>query len=88
MNKHYSIKVIGRVQGIGFRYSTYEKFVELGLEGRAENGSERDVLIDVAGPEDKLSQLIDWCHRGPSGARVDSVEVTELSTPFVPLKNG
>jgi len=88
MTKHLSIKVSGKVQGIGFRFSTYEKFVELGLVGRAENGTERDVIIDTEGPEEKLSQLIEWCHQGPTGAKVENVEVTELATPFVPLKSG
>ncbi len=86
MIKHLNIKISGRVQGIGFRWSAYEKFVELGLMGRAENTQDRGVLLDVEGEESSLAQLIDWCHQGPSGAKVENVEVVEMQTPFVPLK--
>lgn len=88
MNKHLQIKVSGKVQGIGFRFSAYEQFVDLGLQGRAENGAERNVIIDVEGPEERLQQLIEWCRKGPSGANVENVEVKEIAEPFVPLKNG
>ncbi len=88
MTKHLNIKISGRVQGVGFRFSAYEKFVDLGLVGRAENTADGAVLIDIEGPEEKLENLIDWCQSGPMGARVENVEVTETAGPFVPLKNG
>lgn len=88
MNKHINIKVTGKVQGVGFRFLTYEKFVDLGLQGRAENNPDRSITIDVEGPEDKLEALIEWCKQGPTDARVENVEVMEVTGPFVPLKNG
>ena len=87
MTKHAQIKISGRVQGVGFRFCAYEKFVELGLVGMAQNTSE-GVLVDAEGPEDKLAALVEWCRQGPSGAKVDKVEVVEMTEPFVPLKNG
>ena len=87
MTKHINIKIIGRVHGVGFRFCTYEKFVELDLIGKAENIAE-GVSVNAEGAEDKLAQLVDWCHHGPTGAQVDKVEVTELAEAFVPLKNG
>ncbi len=88
MNKHINVKVTGKVQGVGFRFCAYEKFVDLGLQGRAENTADRAVLVDAEGQEDKLNELVEWCKQGPMGARVENVEVTEVSGPFVPLKNG
>ncbi len=89
MKKHLHIKISGpRVQGIGFRWSAYEKFVELGLQGKAENGIDGSITINAEGPEEVLAQLIDWCHQGPMGAKIAKVETTELTEPFVPLKNG
>jgi acylphosphatase len=87
MNKHINVKITGTVQGVGFRFSTYEKFVELGLQGKAENTLE-GVLVDAEGPEEKLPQLLEWCKQGPTGARVENIEVIEIAEPFVPLKNG
>lgn len=89
MKKHLNIKIVGpRVQGVGFRWSAYEKFVELELQGRAENGSDNSVIVDVEGQEEKLALLIEWCHQGPVGAKIANVEIIEIAEPFVPLKNG
>ena len=86
MTKHIKVKISGRVQGIGFRFSAYEKFVELGLIGRAENTPDGGLLVDAEGPEERLPALVDWCRQGPVGARVENVEVTDVAEPFVPLK--
>ena len=88
MIKHLHIKVSGLVHGVGFRWSAYEKFVELGLVGKAENIPNGGVLVDTEGPEDKLAGLIEWCKQGPMGAKVSNVEVVEVAEPFVPLKMG
>lgn len=87
MIKHLNIKISGRVQGVGFRFCAYEKFVELGLQGKAENTPDGAVLVDAEGPEERLSSLTEWCGRGPTGAKVSNVEVVEVSEPFVPQKN-
>jgi acylphosphatase len=87
MTKHINITIFGRVWGIGFRFCAYEKFVELGLAGKAEN-TQDGVLVEAEGSEEKLDELIKWCHIGPSGAKIDKVEVVEIAEPFVPLKMG
>jgi acylphosphatase len=62
MNKHINVKITGKVQGVGFRFSAYEKFVDLGLVGKAENIAD-GVLVDTEGPDDKLDALIEWCFK-------------------------
>ena len=79
MEKTFFIKISGRVQGVGFRWCTYEQFVELGLKGKAENGRDGSVEITATGEEAVLSKLVEWCHVGPNGSRVNRVEVTETS---------
>jgi acylphosphatase len=88
MTKHISIKIFGKVHGIGFRFSAYEKFVELGLVGKAENSPDNAIIVEAEGEEPMLDELIKWCHEGPSGAKIENVEVSELAEPFVPLKMG
>ena len=88
MPKHINIKISGRVQGVGFRFSAYEQFVDLGLVGKAENTQDGGVLIDVEGSDDKLEELLTWAKRGPTGAQVQNIEVSEMAEPFIPLKNG
>lgn len=69
------MRVRGRVQGVWFRASTAERAASLGLRGRAENLPDGSVQVHAAGPQEAVEALVAWLHRGPSLARVDSVEV-------------
>jgi acylphosphatase len=71
------IIVKGKVQGVFFRASARERAEELGLTGEVRNLRDGSVELVVAGPQDKVLQLINWCHEGPRNARVSSVEVQE-----------
>lgn len=81
MTKTVSIIIRGRVQGVGFRFCSYDKFVELGLSGKAENGKDGTVMVTATGEEEALQQFIDWARKGPEGARVDGVDVSESTEP-------
>lgn len=87
MQKHYQISITGRVQGVGFRFEAYQKFVELGLTGKADNQKDGSVLLDFECDEEKMNILLEWCKKGPEGARVSGAEVREVQEPFIPLKN-
>ena len=87
MNKHLKLKIHGQVHGVGFRWCSYEKFVELGLTGKAENAKDGTVEIDVTGEDALLSQFVDWAKVGPSGAKVTNVEVSEVSDAPVAEQN-
>lgn len=78
MIKYLKIKIHGWVQGVGFRWCSYEKFTELNLTGKAENTSDGSVEIEVSGEEAALEQFIEWAHKGPSGAKVSKVEVVDM----------
>jgi len=66
--------VRGRVQGVGFRYDTALRARSLGLGGWVRNRSDGTVEAVFEGPADRVESLLDWCRRGPAGARVDTVE--------------
>lgn len=72
------IRVTGRVQGVGFRYSTRSLAGSLGLEVSARNLDDGSVLIDASGPATAIQQLIDWAKDGPPAARVDTIHVQDL----------
>lgn len=74
MNKHVSIAITGKVQGVGFRYCTIEKALELGLTGLVKNYEKNKVLIEVEGPVDQIQPFLKWCHRGPEGAKIEKVD--------------
>jgi len=64
----------GRVQGVWFRDSTRLQARELGVYGWVKNRSDRAVELLAEGPEDKVEQLIEWCHHGPPNAKVIHVD--------------
>ena len=66
-------RVEGRVQGVGFRYACMNQGQRLALSGWVRNTPNGDVEVWAEGPEEKLETLLRWLHRGPPGARVDTV---------------
>jgi len=72
------IKVIGKVQGVAFRYYTKLKADELGIIGTIENLSDGSVNIISLGDDLSMSTFINWCHSGSPASAVKSVEVTGL----------
>jgi acylphosphatase len=67
--------VHGRVQGVSFRYYTVLKAVDLGLKGWVHNLPDGTVEVLAEGAREPLGQLLDFLHKGPSGASVESVDV-------------
>ncbi len=72
--KRVRFVVSGRVQGVWYRQSTYEKAQRLGLRGWVRNLDDGRVEILAEGSEGRLQQLELWCHEGPPLAQVTQVE--------------
>lgn len=68
------ITVTGRVQGVGFRYSTLKMARALNLKGYVKNMTDGSVFIVAQGTPDAVGKLIGWCRSGPPRAIVESVE--------------
>ena len=69
--------VEGRVQGVGFRWSTVEEARRIGgLTGWVRNLDDGRVEAVVEGARDKVDALVRWARKGPVSARVDRVETT------------
>ena len=68
------LRVVGRVQGVGFRWFVVEKAEELGISGWVKNTSAGDVEVVASGDDVKLALLEAAVHRGPTGASVQRVE--------------
>jgi acylphosphatase len=75
------IVVIGRVQGVGFRFFVEMKARELNVVGYVRNLPNGNVEIEVEGADVDVETLVDHCRVGPARARVDRVEV--FSQPIV-----
>jgi acylphosphatase len=71
--------VRGRVQGVGYRAACQATASALGLGGWVRNRPDGTVELQAEGPEQALAELRLWCERGPSGAQVSGVSVTQLA---------
>jgi acylphosphatase len=71
--KHMTITVSGRVQGVFFRASVKKKADRLGITGLVRNQPSGEVYLEVEGNEQALRNLIAWCASGPRLATVTSV---------------
>ena len=64
--------VYGHVQGVGFRYTTQQQAVNLGVTGYAKNLDDGSVEVLACGQQHQVEQLITWLHHG--GTRFAKVE--------------
>lgn len=77
--KKFRILVSGRVQGVGFRYSTYALALEIGdIYGRVWNNDDGTVeILAQSGDSAKMAKFIQEIRKGPSRfAKVTYVDVT------------
>ena len=73
----------GRVQGVNYRESLRLQAQRLGVTGWVRNRTDGTVEAMVHGRPDDVAHILDWCRRGPPGAHVTSLEVTEAAGDFV-----
>ena len=63
----------GRVQGVFFRQYTQEMAFRLDVKGWVKNRRDGCVEAVFEGDKERVDQIIQWCHRGPSEAKVIKV---------------
>jgi acylphosphatase len=84
--------VVGKVQGVGFRWFVREQARRWGVRGWVRNRPDGSVEIAASGPEQSLEGLLAAVRRGPEGAAVADVrpgalpEAAELPEPFSILR--
>ena len=80
--KHFNLTIFGKVQRVGFRFTAMETAYRFSISGFVMNYGANDVYIEAEGTDENLELFLNWCRKGPLGARVDNVETQEA-----PLKN-
>ncbi|WP_032387219.1 acylphosphatase [Rhodococcoides fascians] len=65
--------VHGLVQGVGFRWWTRSRALELGLVGHATNHADGRVLVIAEGPRDRLDALLELLRGGGTPGTVTLV---------------
>ncbi|UCE44023.1 MAG: acylphosphatase [Candidatus Bathyarchaeota archaeon] len=70
------VLVSGRVQGVFFRFETKRLARRLRVAGWVRNRRDGRVEVVFEGEREDVEKMVEFCKRGPSGARVTNVEVT------------
>lgn len=69
------LMVSGRVQGVSYRASARIEALRLGLQGWVRNRHDGSVEVLAMGPRSRVDAFVEWARDGPSGARVDRLEI-------------
>jgi len=68
--------VSGTVQGVYFRATTRDEAGDRDVEGWVRNLPDGRVEAVFEGPREDVEEMVEFCHEGSPGARVEDVEVT------------
>lgn len=77
MKINKQVKITGKVQGVFFRKSTWEKAITLGLKGWVRNDSDGSVLVEMEGNHSSITEMEKWLRIGPPLAKVAFLEIIE-----------
>ncbi|MEM1169571.1 MAG: acylphosphatase [Cyanobacteria bacterium P01_H01_bin.35] len=72
---HAHVLILGKVQGVGYRFSTLQTAVSLGINGWVKNLPDGRVEAVFEGREEVVKKMINWCYQGPKSAVVQDVLV-------------
>jgi acylphosphatase len=73
-----SLRIEGRVQGVGYRWWAGGVARRLGVDGWVRNRREGWVELMAIGDPAVIDQLVQACRQGPSAARVTAVVPTPV----------
>lgn len=80
------VRVLGRVQGVGYRWFVANAARRLGLAGWVRNAMDGAVELAAAGPTVAVEQLLVNLRCGPAHADVRGLEVDDASAEDAPLR--
>jgi len=69
------VRLFGRVQGVGFRYSAGDEARRRRLTGWVRNLDSGGVEGVFEGPRASVEDMLRWCNEGPPGAYVRELRV-------------
>lgn len=70
-------RVMGRVQGVGFRYFVWREAESLGVDGWVRNRADGTVEALARGSNEDLDRFQSRLQEGPRWSRVTSISVTD-----------
>jgi len=76
------LRILGRVQGVGFREALCAQAQRAGVSGWVRNRRDGSVEAMLQGAPDAVESVITWARHGPPAARVTQVEVSPACGEF------
>lgn len=76
------VRVRGRVQGVGYRYSCVQQAHALGVTGWVRNRMDGSVEAMLQGAPAHLDRMCEWMRDDVPSALVDDMEITVIAPPF------
>ena len=70
-------RIYGHIQGVGFRYFTWQYALKIGVTGFVRNLANGSVEVVAVGSESQIEALDAWLQEGPRTAIVDDVFVED-----------
>jgi acylphosphatase len=78
MKKAKKFTIEGIVQGVGFRYFTYQHAKKIGVYGYVKNLINGNVEVYAIGSEEQLLILKEKLTSGPNFSRVENVRIEDM----------
>lgn len=75
-----TVRIRGRVQGVGFRAWLVREAGRRGVAGWVRNRRDGSVEALLVGPEPVVRALLEACRRGPPAARVGAIETASAES--------
>ena len=82
--KALEIRIFGRVQGVSFRFFAKRKAIEHSISGYVMNLPDGSVKTVAFGRKENLERFVSELKKGPSLAKVDSIETNEIISDEIP----
>ncbi|MBN1067228.1 acylphosphatase [Clostridium botulinum] len=76
--KRYSLKIFGRVQGVGFRCFSQLTATNLLLTGYVKNLYSDEVIMEIQGKQENIDQFINTILNGNKFSKVYDINIDEL----------
>jgi len=78
MESQFDIKIVGRVQGVGFRAAAQRQARSLRLKGWVENLADGSVRAIIQGDPATCSRFVNWCREGTGFSWVERIDIQEM----------
>ena len=75
----FTVKVVGRVQGVGYRAWVKKIAKKYELQGWVVNCEDKSVMIEISGKKKNIKMFLIECYKGPIFSKVLDIDASEIS---------